>query len=86
MKNKVFRAISALVGTVIGAGIFGIPYVVAKIGFLPGIFYLLTLGTLVLFLNLLYGEVILRTPGDHQLTGYAEIYLGKFGKIWKIIS
>lgn len=80
MRNRTFRAIAALVGTVIGAGIFGIPYVVAKIGFLPGIFYLFSLGFLVLVLNLLYGEVILRTPGDHQLTGYAEIYLGKKGK------
>lgn len=67
-------------GTVIGAGILGIPFVVAKIGFFPGIFYLIILGFLVLLLNLLYGEVILRTPGDHQLTGYAEIYLGKIGK------
>jgi len=35
---------------------------------------------LVLLLNLIYGEVILRTPGDHQLTGYAKIYLGNWGK------
>jgi tyrosine-specific transport protein len=81
MGSKTFQAIAALVGTVIGAGIFGLPYVVAKIGFLPGIFYLLFLGSLVLVLNLIYGEVVLRTPGDHQLTGYAEIYLGKWGKI-----
>ena len=80
MKSKTFRAATVLIGTVVGAGIFAIPYVVAKIGFLPGIFYLLILGALVLFLNLIYGEVILRTPGDRQLTGYAEIYLGKWGK------
>lgn len=81
MNQKTFRAVAVLIGTVIGAGIFGVPYVVAKIGFGPGIFYLLVLGILVLILNLIYGEVILRTPGDHQLTGYAEIYLGKGGKI-----
>lgn len=80
MSSKTFRAIAALVGTVIGAGIFGIPYVVSQIGFFPGVFYLSILGFLVLFLNLIYGEVILRTPGDHQLTGYGEIYLGKWGK------
>lgn len=81
MRNRTFRAIAVLVGTVIGAGIFGIPYVVSQIGFIPGIFYLLILGFLILLLNLIYGEVILRTPGDHQLTGYGEIYLGKLGKI-----
>jgi len=75
--KKEFRAIVVLVGTTIGAGMFGIPYVVSKIGFLAGMAYLLVLGVLVLFLNLIYGEVILRTPGDHQLIGYVKIYLGK---------
>jgi len=79
MKN-IYRAIAVLIGTTIGAGIFGIPYVVSKIGFFPGIFYILILGGLVLILNLIYGEIILRTRGDHQLTGYSEIYLGKIGK------
>jgi len=78
--NKSFRATATLVGTTIGAGIFGIPFVVSKIGFLAGIFYLLILGFLTLLLNLIYGEIILRTPGDHQLTGYGRIYLGKTGK------
>jgi len=80
MNSKTFRAIAVLIGTVIGAGIFGIPYVVAQIGFFPGLIYLFFLALVVLFLNLLYGEVILRTPGDRQLSGYAEIYLGKTGK------
>lgn len=80
MKNKTFRAAAALIGTTIGAGIFGLPFVVAKIGFVPGTVYLLGLGLLTLLLNLCYGEVILRTPGDHQLTGYAKIYLGKRGR------
>jgi tyrosine-specific transport protein len=80
MKNKTFQAITALVGTTIGAGIFGLPFVVAKIGFALGVVYLLALGLLTLLLNLCYGEVILRTPGDHQLTGYSKIYLGKWGR------
>lgn len=80
MNNKTLRATAILVGTTIGAGIFGIPYAVAKVGFLAGFLYLLILGGIVLLLNLIYGEVILRTPGDHQLTGYGQIYLGKWGK------
>lgn len=81
VRNKTFQAIAALAGTTIGAGIFGLPFVVAKIGFVPGIAYLVVLAFLTLLLNLCYGEVILRTPGDHQLTGYALIYLGKWGRI-----
>lgn len=80
MKTKTFQAVAALVGTTIGAGIFGLPFVIAKIGFLPGMVYLLVLGALTLVLNLGYGEVILRTPGDRQLAGYARIYLGKWGR------
>lgn len=84
--NQLFRAIAILVGTTIGAGIFGIPFVVAKIGLIPGLIYLLILGGLILFLNLIYGEVILKTPGDHQLTGYSRLYLGRKGKVLATIS
>lgn len=80
MRTKTFQAVTALIGTTIGAGIFGLPFVIAKIGFFPGMIYLLVLGGLTLILNLGYGEVILRTAGDHQLAGYVEIYLGKGGK------
>lgn len=86
MKSKTFQAIAALVGTTIGAGIFGIPFVMAKIGFIPGIVYLLGLGFLTLLLNLCYGEIILRTPGDRQLAGYASVYLGKWGKVIALLA
>ena len=86
MKNKTFQSVAALVGTTIGAGIFGLPFVVAKVGFVPGIIYLLVLGFLTLLLNLCYGEVILRTPGDHQLTGYCQIYLGKWGRAIALLA
>jgi tyrosine-specific transport protein len=84
--RKVLRAVAILVGTTIGAGMFGIPYVVSKIGFIPGMFYLFLLGILVLLLNLSYGEVILRTPGDHQFGGYIDTYLGKKRVFLKAIS
>ena len=37
MKRKEYEAIALLVGTIIGAGILGIPYVVARAGFWTGI-------------------------------------------------
>lgn len=83
MANKKFlllEAVSTLTGTVIGAGILGIPYVVAKAGLWTGIIDIIVIGLLVLMLYLYLGEVVLRTKGIHQLTGYAEIYLGKIGK------
>jgi len=79
--NKHFyAAIATLVGTIIGAGVLGIPYVIAKAGFMTGLINIVILGIAVLLLYLFMGEIVLRTRGNHQLTGYAEIYLGKWGK------
>src|SRR3989338_3477883 len=80
MKKGVFEAIATLTGTTIGAGILGIPYVVARAGFLMGLMEIILIGLAILLLNLFLGEVVLRTEGNHQLTGYAEKYLGKNGK------
>ena len=73
-------AISILVGTAVGAGIFGIPYVTAKTGFLVGMLYIFILGFIILLSTLFYGEITLRTKEKHQLPGYAEKYLGIWGK------
>ena len=74
------EAIAVLVGTIIGAGVLGIPYTIAQSGFLLGTIMIIFLGFAVLMTNLFIGEVTLRTKGTHQLTGYAEKYLGKNGK------
>lgn len=78
--KKLFAAIATLVGTTIGAGFLGIPFVVRKSGFLVGLFWIVFLGLIMLYIKLCLGEVILRTKGRHQLAGYASIYLGKLGK------
>jgi len=73
-------ALSVLIGTIVGAGIFGIPYVIAKSGIIPGLFYFIVLGMAVALILLLFGEVILRTKEKHRLIGYAQKYLGGWGK------
>ncbi len=75
-----------LVGTTVGAGMFGIPYVFSRFGFFPSLVYLLVLAGVMLFLNLLYGEVILRTPGDHQIFGYVRFYLEEKTKVLSFIN
>lgn len=79
-RKKFFTAVSILVGTSIGAGVLGIPYVAAQAGFLVSLFYIFLIGGLILVVNLYLGEVSLRTKGKHQIIGYAEKYLGKNGK------
>jgi len=81
MKSKFFPALAVFVGTAVGAGYLGIPYVISKSGFLPGFLYLVFVALFILIEMLYLGEVALRTKGNHQLTGYAQKYLGKPGKM-----
>lgn len=74
--RKFLYSISILVGTIVGVGIFGIPFSFSKAGLVPGFLFLVITGILTLVLNLLYGEIILRTKDYHQFIGYADTYLG----------
>jgi len=77
------KALSIFLGTVVGAGIFGLPYVASKAGFFIVFLYFLILGAIAFFIHLIYGKVALGTAGLHRLPGYVEKYLGIF---WKKIS
>ncbi len=79
-RHRFAIAVTLLMGTTIGAGILGIPYAVAKAGVLYGFVLIVILGLAFLFLNLFLGEIVLRTKEQHQLPGYAEKYLGRWGK------
>ncbi len=79
-KKKFFVAVSILIGTCIGAGVLGIPYVASQAGFFVALTYIILLGIIILFVNLCLGEISLRTKGEHQLIGYAQRYLGKKGR------
>lgn len=78
-KNYIY-AISTLIGTAVGAGLFGLPFVVAKAGFFPALILLIILGAIMILLGLMYGEVTLRTNDKGRLVGYCEKYIGKNGK------
>jgi len=81
MFNKQFvYALATFVGTVIGVGLFGLPYVALKVGFAVVLFYFIFIGIVTALVLLIYGEIILRTEGVHRLPGYAEKYLGIWGK------
>lgn len=79
-KVVLFEAIATMVGTIIGAGILGIPFVFAQAGFWTGTLVLLVIGLAMLLMKLMCGETALRTRGNHQISGYTGIYLGKAAK------
>ncbi len=81
MDRSFFYGIAILMGAIIGAGVFGIPYVVAQSGFLIGLVFLLVLTVIVILIHLMFGEIVCRTQGKHRLVGYAARYLNKWGKL-----
>jgi len=86
-ENKDFLvAVATIIGTAIGAGIFGLPYITAKAGFFPVIFIFFILGISTIISNLMYGEITLRTKKKGRLVGYSEKYLGVWGKRVSAVS
>lgn len=84
-KNIILPA-SILAGTIVGAGIFALPYTFYKSGLIPGLFYLTFFLCVFILINLMYADVIARTEGKHHFAGYAGIYLGKIGELISIFS
>ena len=69
-----------LFGTIVGAGIFGLPFIVQQSGYLPGLFWMIFLAGAVTLTHLLYAEVVMATPGQHRLVGYVRIHLGPWAE------
>ncbi|MDP2648049.1 MAG: aromatic amino acid transport family protein [Candidatus Yanofskybacteria bacterium] len=78
--KRFLHATAVLVGTMVGVGVFGIPFVFAKAGFFVGLAFLVFTAFVTYLANLLMAEIILRTHAPHQLTGYASKYIGPSGK------
>ncbi|MEK7465069.1 MAG: aromatic amino acid transport family protein [Patescibacteria group bacterium] len=66
-----------LVGTIVGAGMFAVPFVFQGAGFLTGVFVLIGLATAATCIHLAYAEVVVVTPEAHRLPGYVRGYLGR---------
>jgi len=73
------HAAAAMVGTMVGVGIFGVPFVFAQAGFWIGLPWLVVIAAVMVLFYLMYAELMLRTQGEHQLVGYAERWLGVWG-------
>ena len=85
--NKNFLlAVFSLVGTTIGAGIFSLPYVFFKAGFIIGFLEFIFLIGIVLFVQLIYGEIVLKVKGKKRFISYTEEYLGHRWKLPVTIS
>lgn len=80
MRKGFFEGIAILVGMIIGAGVFTLPYLSLKSGIVPTLILLALVGILITYIHLLYGELSLRTEKPCGLPGYVGIYLGPKAK------
>jgi tyrosine-specific transport protein len=77
------KPLAVFLGTVIGVGIFGLPFVSQKAGFVVVFVYFLFMVVVAVLIHFLFGEVALKTKKIYRLPGYVGEYLGQK---WKKIS
>lgn len=82
-RKRSLYATALLVGSTLGAGVFGLPYAFAQSGWVIGAFTLLFVGVLLLILQLVNVELCMQTPGHHRITGLIGRYLGKR---WRFVA
>ncbi len=71
-----------MIGSIVGVGVFGLPYAFAQTGLAIGLLELLLIGALLVALQLMFAEVVIQGDGDHRLVGYVRQFLGeRFGSI-----
>lgn len=69
--------VSLLSGTIIGAGVFSLPFVFIQGGWVAGIVYLFGFGAVFALIHLMYADLMLTTDNAaHDFVGYARTYLG----------
>lgn len=86
-KGSFIKSLAVFAGTIIGVGIFGLPYVALQTGFLIVVIYFLVIGAIAVIVHYLLGEIAHDTQRIARIPGYAEEYLGiKAKKLSFIIS
>jgi amino acid permease len=86
MHKGFFEGTAILVGMIIGAGVFTLPYQSLQAGVIPTLILLALVSILVAYIHLLYGELALRTEEPLGLPGYAGLYLGKGAKRFVLLT
>ena len=86
LNRRFFRMAGVMTATTVGAGLFSLPYVFLRSGWLTGIFYLAALSAALAFVHRLYFRVLEKEGGDERLLGLALMHLGRFGRLWGLLS
>src|SRR3989344_503021 len=79
LKNYIYPVVT-LAGNIIGVGFLALPFITLKVGIWPMLFYFMVLTALILFINLIFVDITLKTPDYKRFHGFVEFYLGKTSK------
>ncbi len=84
--KKLIYPVATLSGTIVGVGLFALPYAASKVGMplIAGWFGIL--GALAILVHLFYGEVALKTPDYRRFPGFAQHFFGNKGKKIALIT
>ncbi|MDO8467028.1 MAG: hypothetical protein Q7S83_02695 [bacterium] len=74
--KQFFLPFGILAGTIIGAGVFSLPYIFRFSGISLGLIYLVIGSAAYIVVYRMYADIVRETPGDHRFVGYSRIYLG----------
>ncbi len=77
---KFIYSVAILSGTIIGAGIFALPYLTTQVGFFNMFLYLVVFGGVAILIHSFFGDLSKRTPDFLRLPGFAELHLGPWAK------
>ncbi|MBI4085233.1 MAG: hypothetical protein HY432_01865 [Candidatus Liptonbacteria bacterium] len=67
-----------IAATTIGAGMFSLPYIFHESGWLTGVFYLIVLSTVTIFVHRLYWLALEKANNGSSLLGLVREHLGKY--------
>jgi len=77
MSKSYLQAVATMIGTIIGVGMFSIPFVIYQSGIMLFVFYIVVLGFIQYYMHLVYAEIFLSTKKKHRVPGYVAEYLGE---------
>jgi len=84
MKSDLFKRyiypVSVLSGSIVGVGLFSLPYIASKSSAWLALFYLVVLSGIVVAINSIVGKIALKTPDFKRLPGFVGFHLGKWAE------
>lgn len=84
-KNCIY-GLCTLSGTIIGVGLFSLPYIASQVGIWIMLGYFIILGAITIIVHLLFGEVALKTPDYLRMPGFVRIHLGRWAEKVSLVS